>query len=275
MVAQTGFTNRHALTSYEVRSLPFRTTHRLIEKQLEEAEEVHIKIGEPVHHIDCAKIPYLRSFVHFNRVRGTLNHAESSAIAQFGAVIIGMERGWRYCFKQLGYKLKAYYQFFETLRFLGLKTSRHSFAAVARVFLGYMPHRARNGIHSDALPSRNWALILLGHILTDDFESQPRASEVITDVILFVTGRPDPFKTIDCWAFRAAWIDRFQPAAEQVEKLDKRLRRHYRRAGVSVTGKVGCSSPFGRLPGDFPRIDWGWLCGEEHGAADIGVGNAE
>ncbi|KAJ5111460.1 hypothetical protein N7532_001995 [Penicillium argentinense] len=191
-----------------------------------------LKIGDTFHNVDLLTIPYLSSFVRFQRLAQPQNtdfiHRD---IPLFDIALKGLESGYRQCFRCLRGNIPRYHTLCETYHFLGIdvpagKTIENIFVdlrACKTVYeLGYKSYR---GVRGDKSRARDAAFRLLFLIIRGEFGDERNEHAKVYNAVLFIVSHPGTFKKSTRIAVRSVFEERFVISMKQRSQLDRWRKR--------------------------------------------------
>jgi hypothetical protein len=186
-----------------------------------------ITIGGVNYDIDVSQIPYLSSFVDFQRKalpQGMgLVHGP---IALIDAALKGIESGYRQCFRALPPDISQHHLLCETYDFLGIDILGEQYideiftdlkACKTDYELEYKRYLAIKGNKSKA---RDAAFKLLYLILIGEFRDENKDSMKVFNAVLFIVSHSATFKWKTRTVIRAAYEERFVVTLKQMARLD-------------------------------------------------------
>lgn len=191
-----------------------------------------IKIGDTFHDIDISTIPYLSSFVRFQRLAQPKNtdfiHAD---IALFDVALKGLESGYRHCFRCLRGDISRYPTLCETYDFLGIdvlagKTIDNIFADLRACKTDYeLGYKSYRPVRGDKSRARDAAFRLLFMIIRREISDETKDPDKFYNVVLFVVSHPGTFKQGTRTAVRWGFEERFAMSMKQRSQLDRWQKR--------------------------------------------------
>jgi hypothetical protein len=192
------------------------------------SDKTTITIGDKQYDIDRTRIPYLSSFVSFQRkAQPDTSKLIHGPIPLIDAALKGIELGYRHCFRSIPPELSQHHILCETYDFLcvdilegeslddiitNIKAGRPSYELV------YKHHTTVKGNKSKA---RDAAYKLLKLLLVGTFENENKDAVKIFNAVLFVLSHPGTFKRRNRIVTRAAYEERFVVSVKQLSKLDQ------------------------------------------------------
>ncbi|RAQ60936.1 hypothetical protein AFCA_011028 [Aspergillus flavus] len=187
-----------------------------------------LKIGNTLYNVDLSMIPYLASFVSFERNRqpqgSEFTHGD---IPLFDTALQGLESGYRFCFRSLPVDLAQYHTLCETYDFLGVdvlggQTIDNIFADLRACKTDYeLDYKRYRAIKGDKTLARDAAFRLLFLILRGEFRDEARDSAKAYNAVLFIVSHLGTFKYRTRSVLRAAYEERFVVSTKQRARLDE------------------------------------------------------
>jgi hypothetical protein len=181
--------------------------------------------------IDVSQIPYLSSFVDFNR-KTQPQGAElvHGPIPLIDAALKGIQSGYRQCFRALPSDISQYHMLCETYDFLGIDVLGEQY--VDEIFtdlkacktdyeLEYKRYLAVQGNKSKA---RDAAFRLLYLILIADLRDENKDCMKVFNAVLFIVSHSAAFKWKTRTVIRAAYQEGFVATLKQIARLDEWLK---------------------------------------------------
>jgi hypothetical protein len=191
-----------------------------------------ITIGDVNYNIDVSQIPYLSSFVAFQRKsqpQGTaLVHGP---IPLIDIALKGLQSGYRQCIRALPPDLSQHHILCETFDFLGINVLADQYideifadlkACKTDYELEYKNYIAIKGNKSKA---RDAAFKLLYLVLIGEFRDENKDCVKVYNAVLFVVSHSATFKWKTRTVVRAAYEERFVVTVKQMARLDEWLKR--------------------------------------------------
>lgn len=187
-----------------------------------------ITIGDKQYNVDTTKLPYLDTFVSFERkARPEATNFTHGPIPLFDAALKGVELGYRHCFRSIPPELDQHHILSETYHFLCVDILKDEAlddvikdikAGKTGYELEYKYYRAVKGNKSKA---RDAAYKLLNLLLVGTFEDENKDAAKIFNAVLFVLSHSATFKWRTRVVIRAAYEERFVVSAKQMSRLDQ------------------------------------------------------
>ncbi|KAK8036452.1 hypothetical protein PG991_001589 [Apiospora marii] len=191
------------------------------------APTAKICIGGAEYEVDTQKIPYLASFLKFQKHSGQADAAvpEHGGIPHFGIMNTGVEDGFRQFFRRMPTQLSEYHTLCETLEFLAIDTlgGRDMKKILKDLREGkedYDPQE-RHTIPGNKSLARDSAFRLLYIFLLGEFASDALDSNMAYNATLFVVSHRAVFKYKTRKMVREAFEERFRASEKQQAGLDK------------------------------------------------------
>ncbi|KAJ5143981.1 uncharacterized protein N7515_002768 [Penicillium bovifimosum] len=190
--------------------------------------KITLKIGDTFHNVDISMIPYLSSFVSFQRRAQPQNiNLIHGDIPLFEIALKGLESGYRQCFRSLRADIPRYKTLCETYDFLQVDVLAGQ--SIDNIFadlragktddeLDYKRYRAVKGDKSRA---RDAAFRLLFLIIRGEFSDEKRDPDKVYNAVLFVVSYPGTFKQSTRIVLRSAFEERFVVSKKQRSQLDR------------------------------------------------------
>jgi hypothetical protein len=187
-----------------------------------------LKIGNTLYDIDLSMIPYLASFVRFERncqpEGSEFTHGD---IPLFDTALKGLESGYRFCFRSLPVDLAQYHTLCETYDFLGVdvlggQTIDNIFSDLRACKTDYeLDYKRYRAIKGDKTLARDAAFRLLFLILRGEFGDEAKDSTKAYNAVLFIVSHSGTFKYRTRSVLRAAYEERFVVSPKQRARLDQ------------------------------------------------------
>ena len=182
-----------------------------------------IKVGDVQYDIDLSKIPYLSSFVNFQKSTQPVSTVfVHGPIPLFDIALKGIESGFRKCFRLLPVDLSQYYALCETCDFLCADVlGGHSMDEIIKD-LKVCNYDYEHEIKGDKAKARDTAFMFLYFLLLREFGEGQKESAKVFNAVLFVVTHPGTFKSKARTVVRAAYEERFDISQKQRARLDHR-----------------------------------------------------
>lgn len=192
------------------------------------APNAKIRIGGAEYEVDTQKIPYLASFLSFQKRSGQEAEAaipEHGGIPHFDVINTGVKDGFRQFFRRMPTQLSEYHTLCETLEFLAIDTlggrnMKQILKDMRKGKADYDPEERRTIPGTKSL-ARDSAFRLLYVFLLGEFASDARDSNMAYNATLFVVSHRAIFKYKTRNMVREAFEERFQASEKQQAGLDK------------------------------------------------------
>jgi hypothetical protein len=186
-----------------------------------------MRIGAKEYFVNVKKIPYLESFLSFQKHSGqdTTQLPTHDDIPFFDIINDGVERGFRQFFRRMPTELAEYQKLCETLEFLAIDVleGRKLSDLLKDMRRGKSDYDPEEKTEISAVKSvaRDSAFRLLYMFLLGEFESEASASNMAYNCALFVVSHYGIFKSKTRIMVREAYEERFSVTAKQRQSLDQ------------------------------------------------------
>ncbi|KAJ5449523.1 uncharacterized protein N7458_005972, partial [Penicillium daleae] len=187
-----------------------------------------LKIGDTFYNVDISVIPYLSSFVRFQRLVQPQNTKfVHGNIALFDIALKGLESGYRQCFRSLRGDIPQYHTLCETYDFLGVdvlagQSIDDIFADLRACKTDYaLEYKRYRAVRGDKSRARDAAFRLLFLIIRSEFSDEKKDPAKVYNAVLFVVSHPATFKQGTRAAVRSVFDERFVVSTKQRSQLDR------------------------------------------------------
>ncbi|BCS00013.1 uncharacterized protein AKAW2_50354S [Aspergillus luchuensis] len=226
-------------------------TNSAIRSEKPETQKTKLKIGDVLYDINLSMIPYLRSFVDFQRkAQSQVSEFDHGAIPLFDVALKGFEMGYRHCFRSLPADVSQYHTLCETYDFLGVDVLGQQ--SIDDIFvdlrackttyeLDYKRYRAVKGNKAIA---RDAAFRLMFLMTNGKFHDGIKDSAKVYNAVLFVVSHPGTFKWRTRALVLAAYKERFLITSKQRAQLDQWCRRDNHGSDDEGTTDENGSEPY-------------------------------
>ncbi|KAI9042484.1 geranylgeranyl pyrophosphate synthetase [Aspergillus affinis] len=197
-----------------------------------ETQKTKLKFGGVLYDIDLSMIPYLRSFVDFQRrAQPQVTKFDHGAIPLFDVALKGNEIGYRHCFRSLPADLSQYYTLCGTYDFLGVDVLGQQ--SIDDIFVDLrackttyeLDYKRDRTVKGNKTIARNAAFRLMFLIVIGKFHIETNDCAKFYNAVLFVVSHPGTFKWRTRILVLAAYKERFLITSKQSAQLDQWCRR--------------------------------------------------
>lgn len=192
------------------------------------SRKTRLKIGDTFYNVDISAIPYLSSFVRFQRLAQPQNTKfVHGNIPLFDIALKGLESGYRQCFRSLRGDIPQYHTLCGTYDFLGVdilagQSIDDIFADLRACKTNYeLEYKRYRAVRGDKSRSRNAAFRLLFLIIRSEFSDEKKVPAKVYNAVLFVVSHPGTFKQGTRTAVRSVFDERFVVSTKQRSQLDR------------------------------------------------------
>ncbi|CAG8958415.1 hypothetical protein HYFRA_00011092 [Hymenoscyphus fraxineus] len=185
-----------------------------------------IKFGDETHTIDVSKIPYLSSFVRFERsAHPDSEELTHSPIRHLDVVLKGITSGYRQCFRDLPSSLDCFQSVCQTYELfcIDILQGQNIRELISDLKAGKYDYDY--DYKGDKSKARDAAFRLLYLILLGEFTDENKDAAQVYNAVLFVVSHSGTFKWRTRTIVRAAYEERFDVSEKQKRGLDKWVKK--------------------------------------------------
>ncbi|GKZ88093.1 hypothetical protein AnigIFM59636_007053 [Aspergillus niger] len=191
-------------------------------------QKTKLKIGDAVYSVDISMIPFLSSFINFQRLaQPQRTDLVLEDIPLFDIALKGLESGYRQCFRSLRGDIPQYHTLCETYDYLGVdvlggRSVDDIFADLRACRTDYeLEYKRYQVVRGDKSRARDAAFRLLFLMIRGEFGDEKKDPVKVYNAVLFVVSHSGTFKHGTRTAVRAAFEERFVVSPKQQSQLER------------------------------------------------------
>lgn len=175
--------------------------------------------------IDPLKIPYFRSYIEFQTSAG--QSFDHKSIPYFDAAFVGIEEGYRHCFRRLPTNLEACHDICDTFDFLCVDVLNGSSLddTIQRLKCGKgqfdVEYKRAVFVNGDKAAARDAAFLLVYQLLKGTFDDEIKDSVKVFNVVKYIVSHRAVFKYAARKLVRESYEERFCTSPKQNAELNR------------------------------------------------------